>query len=162
MGEWCALMTLNLMLTSRNAVYLSGDFRLISVVDQIPLPDSYDTQKLIPVIRHDWAALIAYMGIASAPPVIADMGQWIGEQVDAIRSDGQFDALLARLLDVNRFLDRIRGDRRVASRRVEPGRERCTQRRRPAGCRDIRCRLPRRASCPARRACRSGRWRGES
>jgi len=54
-------MTLNLMLTSKEAVYLSGDFRLTSIKDQAALPDSYDTQKLIPVIRHDWSALIAYV-----------------------------------------------------------------------------------------------------
>jgi hypothetical protein len=54
-------MSLNLMLTSKAAVYLSGDFRLVSLEDQAPLPDSYDTQKLIPVIRSGWSALVAYM-----------------------------------------------------------------------------------------------------
>jgi hypothetical protein len=54
-------MTLNLILTSKDAVYLSGDFRLTSTKDQAALPDSYGTQKLIPVIRHGWAALIAYI-----------------------------------------------------------------------------------------------------
>jgi hypothetical protein len=57
-------MTLNLMLTAKDAVYLSGDFRLTSTEDQAALPDSHNTQKLIPVIRHDWAALIAYLGVA--------------------------------------------------------------------------------------------------
>jgi len=42
-------MTLNLMLTSKDAVYLSGDFRLTSIEDQAALPDSFDIQKLIPV-----------------------------------------------------------------------------------------------------------------
>jgi hypothetical protein len=107
-------MTLNLMLTSRDAVYLSGDFRLISVSDQAPLPDNYDTQKLVPVIRHEWAALIAYMGVASAPPVIADMGQWIVEQADAITPGGRFEELSTRLLQLNPLLEKIRGDRRVA------------------------------------------------
>ena len=81
-------MTLNLMLTSKDAVYLSGDFRLVSIEHQAPLPDSYDTQKLIPVIRQEWAALTAYMGIASAPPLIDDMGQWIGEQLETIPPTG--------------------------------------------------------------------------
>ena len=107
-------MTLNLMLTSKHAVYLSGDFRLTSITDQTPLPDSYDTQKLIPVIRHDWTALIAYMGVASAPPIISDMGQWIVEQMGAIPFDGSFSELWRRLLDLNRWLERIRGDRRIA------------------------------------------------
>jgi hypothetical protein len=107
-------MTLNLMLTSPDAVYLSGDFRLISVEDQAPLPDSYDTQKLIPVIRQEWSALIAYMGIASAPPLVDDMGQWIVDQIDAVPLTGDISALSTQLLHLNRWLDRIRGDRRVA------------------------------------------------
>jgi hypothetical protein len=107
-------MTLNLMLTSRDAVYLSGDFRLVSIEDQLALPDSYDTQKLIPVIRHGWAALVAYMGIASAPPLIPDMGQWIVEQLDGVPSGADFPELSTRLLRLNRWLDRIRGDRRIA------------------------------------------------
>ena len=109
-----ARMTLNLMLTSRDAVYLSGDFRLVSVRDQVPLPDSYDTQKLVPVIGHEWAALIAYMGVASAPPVVADVGHWIVEQMDAIPPSGPFEELSTRLLQLNPLLDRMRGDRRVA------------------------------------------------
>src|SRR4051812_12417360 len=107
-------MSLNLMLTSREAVYLSGDFRLVSIQDQVPLPDSYDTQKLIPVIREDWTALVAYMGIASAPPLIDDMGQWILEQVDSIPAAGDFSELSTRLFQLNRWLDRMRGDRRIA------------------------------------------------
>jgi hypothetical protein len=107
-------MTLNLMLTSKDAVYLSGDFRLVSVGDQAPLPDSYHTQKLIPVIRHNWAALIAYMGIASAPPLIDDMGQWVMDQTDGIPPGAECTELATRLLQLNRWLDRIRGDRRIA------------------------------------------------
>ena len=107
-------MTLNLMLTSKDAVYLSGDFRLSSPRDQRPLPDSYDTQKLIPVIRQGWTALIAYMGVASAPPVISDMGEWIVEQMDSIPFDGGFSELSKGLARLNVSLDRIRGDRRIA------------------------------------------------
>lgn len=107
-------MTLNLMLTSRDAVYLSGDFRLVALDRQAPLPDSYDTQKLIPVIRHEWSALVAYMGIQSAPPLIADMGQWLAEQIDALSPDAPFSELSTRLLALNRWLGSIHGDRRVA------------------------------------------------
>jgi hypothetical protein len=107
-------MTLNLMLTSQDAVYLSGDFRLTSIKDQAALPDSYDTHKLTPVIRRGWAALIAYMGVASAPPLISDMGQWIVEQMDSIPHDGSFSELSRRLLRFNLLLSRIRGDRRIA------------------------------------------------
>jgi len=107
-------MTLNVMLTSREAVYLSADFRLVSVEDQTPLPDSYDTQKLIPVIRQEWSALVAYMGIASAPPLIEDMGQWIVDQIDAVPAAGDISDLSTHLLQLNRRLDKIRGDRRIA------------------------------------------------
>jgi hypothetical protein len=107
-------MTLNLMLTSKDAVYLSGDFRITSLKDQAALPDSYDTQKLIPVIRRGWAALITYMGVASAPPLISDMGQWIVEQMDSIPIDGSFSELSRRLLRFNLWLGRICGDRRIA------------------------------------------------
>jgi hypothetical protein len=107
-------MTLNLMLTSKDAVYLSGDFRLTSIRDQAPLPDSYNTQKVIPIIRRDWAALIAYMGVANAPLLIPDMGQWIVEQMDSIPLDGSFSELWKRLLRLNPSLSRIRGDRRIA------------------------------------------------
>jgi hypothetical protein len=107
-------MTLNLMLTSKEAVFLSGDFRLTSIRDQAPLPDSYDTQKLIPVIRRRWAALVAYMGVASAPPLVRDVGQWIVEQMDSIPQDGSPSELSKRLLRFNPLLGRIRGDRRIA------------------------------------------------
>jgi hypothetical protein len=107
-------LTLNLILTSKDAVFLSGDFRLTSIKDQAALPDSYDTQKLIPVIRHGWAAMIAYMGVASAPPLISDMGQWIVEQMDSIPPDGSFSEISRRLLKLNTWLGGIRGDRRIA------------------------------------------------
>jgi hypothetical protein len=107
-------MTLNLMLTSRDAVYLSGDFRLVSADDRAPLSDSYDTQKLIPVIRQEWSALLAYMGIASAPPLIDDMGQWIVDQLEAVPPGADISELPAQLLTLNRRLDRMRGDRRIA------------------------------------------------
>jgi hypothetical protein len=113
-ADCCCDMTLNLMLTSKDAVYLSGDFRLTSLKDQAALPDSYDTQKLIPVIRRGWAALITYMGVASAPPLISDMGQWIVAQMDSIPIDGSFSELSRRLLRFNLWLGRICGDRRIA------------------------------------------------
>src|SRR5215471_8873685 len=107
-------MTLNLMLTSKDAVFLSADFRLTSATDGAALPDSYNTQKLIPVIRQEWSALVAYMGVAYAPPLITDMGQWISEQVGSIPSDGDPSELSKRLVALNASLERIRGDRRVA------------------------------------------------
>ncbi|HET9218367.1 MAG TPA: hypothetical protein VFR18_15385 [Terriglobia bacterium] len=107
-------MTLNLMLTSRDAVYLCADFRLTSTKDQVALADSYDTQKLIPVIRGDWSALIAYAGVASAPPLIDDVGQWIVDQVESIPHNGSLSELSSRLLKFDTRLGRILGDRRIA------------------------------------------------
>jgi hypothetical protein len=106
-------MTLNLLLTCKDAVYLSGDFRLTAIHDQSALPDSYDTQKVIPVIRRDWAALVAYAGLASAPPLVSDMGEWIAEQMDAIPFDGSFSELSRRLLRANLWLGKIRGEGRL-------------------------------------------------
>jgi hypothetical protein len=107
-------MSLNLMLTSRDAVYLCADFRLTSTKDQAALSDNYDTQKLIPVIRGDWSALIAYVGVASAPPLIDDVGQWIVDQVESIPHHGNFSELSSRLLKFDARLERILGDRRIA------------------------------------------------
>jgi hypothetical protein len=106
-------MTLNLMLTSKAAVFLSGDFRLTPVNGGPHVEDSYHTQKLVPVIRRDWAALVAYTGVASAPPLINDMGQWIVECVDSIPFDAGFSELPGRLSRLNALIDRIRGDHRV-------------------------------------------------
>lgn len=107
-------VTLNLMLTCRDAVYLSGDFRLTSPEDRQPLPDCYDTQKLIPVLRRQWAALVAYSGVASAPPLIRDVGAWAATQVEAIPDESDPELLADRLLGANSWLSRIRGDARLA------------------------------------------------
>ena len=107
-------MTFNMMLASKDAVYLSGDFRLTSLIDQSALPDSYDTQKVVPVIRYGWAALVGYMGVASAPPVIRDVGEWIVEQLESIPVEGSFLQLPLKLLEANSWLGKIRGDTRLA------------------------------------------------
>ena len=107
-------MTFNLMLASKDAVYLSGDFRLTSLIDHSALPDSYDTQKVVPVTRYGWAALVGYMGVASAPPVIHDVGEWIVEQLETIPVDGKVLQLPLKLLEANSWLGKIRGDTRLA------------------------------------------------
>ena len=45
---------------------------------------------------------------------MADMGQWIVDQMDSIPLDGSFSEISKRLLRLNAWLDRIRGDRRIA------------------------------------------------
>lgn len=101
------------MLTSRNAVYLSGDFRLTRG-DTGGFSDNLDTQKLIPVIRFGWGALIAYTGIASAPAPFRDTGDWVSAQMDSIPMDGSIDELPKRLLTADAWLSKISGDTRLA------------------------------------------------
>lgn len=98
-------MTLNLMLTSRNAVFLTGDFRV--TYSKGKFCDNRETQKLIPVIRLGWGALIAYTGIASDPPWIQDTGDWIVATMDKIPIDGNFDEVPQRLLEANTWLSKI-------------------------------------------------------
>jgi len=101
------------MLTSRNAVYLSGDFR-ITRYDTDGTTDDHNTQKLIPVIRYGWGALIAYTGVASAPPVITDTGNWILAQMDEITARGSFSEIQKRLLNANKWLSKLRGSHPLA------------------------------------------------
>jgi hypothetical protein len=108
-------MTLNLMLTSRNAVYLSGDFRLTHC-DTGEFTNNLDTQKLIPVIRFGWGALIAYTGIANAPAPFCDTGDWVSAQtdLDSIPMNGSIDELPKRLLTADAWLTKISGDTSLA------------------------------------------------
>lgn len=106
-------MTLNLMLTSKNAVYLSGDFRL-TYLDTGNFTDNLDTQKLIPVIRFGWGALIAYTGVANAPAPFRDMGDWVSAQMDSIPMKGSIDGLLDRLLVADSWLTKISGEAPLA------------------------------------------------
>ncbi len=56
-------VTLNLLMTSRQAVYLSGDFCLFYPNENKSITD-VTVQKLIPVGRYDWNALVSFCGIA--------------------------------------------------------------------------------------------------
>lgn len=98
-------MTLNILMTSRDVVYLSGDFRLSFL--RGGRTDDSNTQKLIPVVRRHWSALIAYAGLAKAPPALNDMGQWILEQVETIPHEGTLSDLEARLIRAEQILRRV-------------------------------------------------------
>jgi hypothetical protein len=104
-------MTLNILVASRNVAYLSGDFRL--TYRNKKRLDELDTQKLIPVIRYDWGVLIAYSGIAKAPPFINDMGNWILTQTNSIPMKGTLDDLVECLLKANEWISKIGGDNRL-------------------------------------------------
>ena len=106
-------MTLNLMLTSKNAVYLSGDFRL-TYPDTGSFTDNLDTQKLIPVIRFGWGALIAYTGVANAPAPFRDMGDWVSAQMDSIPMTGSINELLKWLLVADSWLTKVSSETRLA------------------------------------------------
>lgn len=101
------------MLTSRNAVYLSGDFRL-TYRSTGRFTDNLDTQKLIPVIRFGWGALIAYTGIASAPAPFRDTGEWVSAQMSSIPMRGSIEELPKRLLTADTWLTKISGEAPLA------------------------------------------------
>jgi hypothetical protein len=76
-------MTLNICLTTRNAVYLSGDFRLTYTQGQKRwFEDNFDSQKLIPIVKYGWCGLVAFCGVAKLPNG-RQVGDWIAEQVRA-------------------------------------------------------------------------------
>jgi hypothetical protein len=99
-------MTLNLMLTSPTSAYLSGDFRL-STPDGRRWQDDLNAQKLVPVIKSGWCALVSFAGLAGAPPRIRDVGDWLAQQMHAISWGDQFDEVPRRLLEANSWLTAI-------------------------------------------------------
>lgn len=89
-------------------VLLSADFRL-SRPDGKSFTDNYDTQKILPIARAGWSALIAYCGLASAPPLLPDMGQWILRRINEVPLLAGLEDLERRLLTLNDLLRRIGG-----------------------------------------------------
>ena len=97
-------MTLNLMLTSEYAVYLSGDFRLTYKTGSIT--DDYNTQKLIPVFKFGWGALVSFAGIAKTSNGL-DVGDWIAKQLHNIPMKAKVETLSKALLESNTWLSKI-------------------------------------------------------
>lgn len=93
------------MLASRHAVYLSGDFRL--TYSSGHFKDDLNIQKIIPVVRYGWGALVAYVGVASYPNVVKDMGEWIREQMDRIAMNGDVKEIPQRLLEANTLFKKM-------------------------------------------------------
>lgn len=100
-------MSLNLMLTSRSAVYLSGDFLLTYRWGH---RDDPRVQKLVPVFRLGWSALVSFAGIAKTKGGL-DVGDWISEQMQDIEMHAKFEELPKRLLTADAWLSRVSGDR---------------------------------------------------
>lgn len=97
-------MTLNLMLTSRSAVFLSGDFRLTWYAGKtvIKREDRLATQKIVPVIKRYWSALVGWTGVAKTPT--EDVGEWLARTVNDIDRNAPFKELPQRLLGADNWL----------------------------------------------------------
>lgn len=88
-------VTLNLIMTSRQAVYLSGDFCLYYPHEKKSVTD-VTVQKLIPVGRYDWNALVSFCGIAKTPSGL-DVDRWIVNNVNAGDKGESVDDFIDRL-----------------------------------------------------------------
>lgn len=75
--------------------------------------DDLNTQKLVPVLKFGWSALISYTGVARTPQG-KDVGEWIAEEIDKIEMYADFDELPIRLLAADAWLSKKKGDRRLA------------------------------------------------
>ena len=96
-------MTLNIACLSRHAVYLTGDFRLTPTR---PGVDETTTQKIVPVIKTGWCALVAYSGVAQLPSGL-DVGRWIAEQSRPEQMREPLADLLQRLHKAEQWLPRL-------------------------------------------------------
>ena len=103
-------MTLNLMYSSRQAAYLTGDFRY--TYSDGRSEDDLSAQKLVPVIKYDWYALVSFCGVARTSKGL-DVGNWIAEQSrpDLLREP--FQDFLARLKGANKWLSQIHGNKPI-------------------------------------------------
>jgi hypothetical protein len=102
-------MTLNLVLTSRHAAYLTGDFRLTYGSGRTV--DDLLVQKIVPVVKLEWCALVSFCGVARTSQI--DVGEWLVERSrPGVRRDG-LDDFSDRLGDADRWLSAIQGDRRL-------------------------------------------------
>ena len=90
------------MLTCPSAVFLSGDFRLTYKVGK-DWKDDFNVQKLIPVFKLGWSALISFSGIAKLSNGI-DVGTWVAESIHTISMHASFDELPKRLLTASNWL----------------------------------------------------------
>lgn len=101
-------MTLNIMLTSRHGVYLTGDFRLKYSDGHVE--DDLFAQKLVPVVKFEWCALIAFCGIAKTSTGL-DVGDWLSNAVHVNERKESVDAFIGRLQTADKWLSGLRGER---------------------------------------------------
>jgi hypothetical protein len=99
-------MTLSLLYSSRQAAYLTGDFRF-TYSDGHP-EDDLSAQKLVPVIKYDWSALVSFCGIAKTSQGL-DVGNWIAEQSRPDLMREPFADFIGRLNGAGKWLAPVRG-----------------------------------------------------
>jgi hypothetical protein len=98
-------MTLNLALVSDWGVFLSGDFRVSYPTGR--RVDNLDIQKLVPVFKFGWSALVSVCGVASTPKV-KDVSDWLSEKTKAMDFHANFEELPRALLSANEWLRLLR------------------------------------------------------
>jgi hypothetical protein len=104
-------MTLNILMTSRRAVYLSGDFCLFYPSENKSITD-VTAQKLIPVGRYDWNALVSFCGIAKTPAGL-DVACWLVQNVNAGDKGESVDEFVDRLTGSDLWLCDFSGRDRI-------------------------------------------------
>jgi hypothetical protein len=92
-------------MTSRQAVYLSGDFCLFYPHEKKSITD-ITVQKLIPIGRFDWNALVSFCGIAKTS-IGFDVDRWIMQNVNAGENDESVDEFVDRLANRDTWLSEL-------------------------------------------------------
>jgi len=103
-------MSLNLLLTSRHAAYLTGDFRLTFGPDRFQ--DNLLAQKIVPVLKFGWCGLISFCGVAITSTNI-DVGDWISQQVHPQQLKERIEDFIGRLRSADAWLRPLRGNTRI-------------------------------------------------
>lgn len=98
-------MTLNIILTSDSAVYMSSDFRITYRDGRSGDPR---TQKQIVLFRQDWSALVSFAGVAETH--LVKTGDWLVDATEKIPIDAKFEDLEKVLLSADSWLSRIKKD----------------------------------------------------
>lgn len=98
-------MTLNIILISDNAVYMSSDFRITYRDGRSGDPL---TQKQIVLFRQDWSALVSFAGVAETH--VVKTGDWLVEATKKIPIDAEFEDLERVLLSADSWLSHIKKD----------------------------------------------------
>ena len=100
------------MLASKHSVYLSGDFRL-TYLRLGSIKDDLLIQKIVPVIKRDFGALVAFCGVAKTPSGL-EVGNWIA---DIAKLGGMFDSLedfIGRLQEADKWLAKVSQGKQLA------------------------------------------------